>query len=64
MLMRRIWDGARILAIERNSKLRKYKELVHMAYVSNAISQPSLEFSHIWIPLISDEITNTLRRKI
>jgi hypothetical protein len=26
------WDEARILEIENNSRYRKYKELVHMAY--------------------------------
>jgi hypothetical protein len=39
------WDRARILLIERNSKLRKYKESAHMAYAGNSISQPSLDFS-------------------
>jgi hypothetical protein len=58
------WDRARILVFERNSGLRKYKDSAHMAYVGNSISQPSLDFSPIRIPLISDEITNTLRHKI
>jgi hypothetical protein len=53
------WDRARILVIKRNSKLRKYKESPHMAYVGNSISQPSLDFPPIWIPLISGQITNT-----
>jgi hypothetical protein len=50
------WDEARILEIESNSKHRKYKEFAHMACSTNPISQPSLEISPIWIPLISKEV--------
>jgi hypothetical protein len=47
------WDDARVLEIESNSRYRKYKESAHMVYVSNPISQPSLDISPIWIPLIT-----------
>jgi hypothetical protein len=35
---------------------RKYKEAAHMACITNPISQPSLEISPIWIPLIREEV--------
>jgi hypothetical protein len=41
------WDEARILEIEHNSRYRKYKELAHMACLTNVTSQPSLEISPI-----------------
>jgi hypothetical protein len=56
-------DEARILEIESNSRYRKYKESVHMACSANPISQPSLDIS-IWIPLISNEVTNSQRRSV
>jgi hypothetical protein len=46
-------DEARILEIESNSRYRKYKESAHMACLTNSISQPSLDISPIWIPLIN-----------
>jgi hypothetical protein len=55
------WDKARILEIESNSRYMKYKESAHMAYLTNLISQPSLDMSPIWIPLISIEVTNSQR---
>jgi len=50
------WNEAKILQIERNSRSRKYKESALMACMNNPISQPSLEISPIWIPLIKKEI--------
>jgi hypothetical protein len=47
------WDDARILEIESNSRYRKYKESAHMACLTNPTSQPSLDISPIWIPLIT-----------
>jgi hypothetical protein len=54
------WNEAKILHIEGNSRYRKYKESAHMACMNNPISQPSLAFSPIWIPLIKKEV-NTLQ---
>jgi hypothetical protein len=54
-------DEARILEIESNSWYRKYKESAHMA---NLISQPGVDISPIWIPLISNEFTNSQRRSV
>jgi hypothetical protein len=58
------WDEARILEIESNSRYRKYKESAHMACLTNPISQPSLDISPIWIPLICDEVNNTKGRLV
>jgi hypothetical protein len=43
---------AKILQIESDSRRRKYKEAAHMACWMDPISQPSLEVSSTWIPLI------------
>jgi hypothetical protein len=53
------WDEARILEIENNSTHRKQKESAHMACSTNSISQPSLETSPIWIPLISKKVSKS-----
>jgi hypothetical protein len=58
------WDDARILKIEINSRYRKYKESVHMACLTNPISQPSLDIYPIWIPLISNEVISSQRRSV
>jgi hypothetical protein len=46
------WNEAKVLNIESNSRYRKYKESAHLACMNSPISQPSLEVSHMWIPLI------------
>jgi hypothetical protein len=55
------WDDGRILKIGSNSKYRKCKESDHMACLTNPTSQSSMRISPIWIPLISDEVTNFKR---
>jgi hypothetical protein len=55
---------AMILEIESNGRYRKYKESVHMSCLINPISQPSLDLSLIWIPLISNEVTNSQKRSV
>jgi cell wall assembly regulator SMI1 len=47
------------LDIERNRWYRKYKGSAHMACSTNPISQPNLGISPIWIPLISNEVSNS-----
>jgi hypothetical protein len=59
-----VWDEARILEIESNSRYRIYKELAHMACLTNSTSQPSLDSSPIWIPFISSEVTSSQRRSV
>jgi hypothetical protein len=50
------WDEARILEIESNRRYRKYKQSTHMAYLTNRISQHSLDISPLRIPLISNKV--------
>jgi hypothetical protein len=52
-----IWEEARILKIESNSRYRKYKESVHIACLTNPISLPSLNISAIWILQIKEITT-------
>jgi hypothetical protein len=56
------WDEARILETESNSRYRKYKELAHMACLTNPISQSSLDISPIWIRLTSNEVSKWQER--
>jgi hypothetical protein len=41
-----------ILQSEPNTTYRKYKEAVHMLCTNYLVSQPSLDISTIWFPLI------------
>jgi hypothetical protein len=50
------WDEAKSIQKEPNTIYRKYKESVHMVYLENTISQPSLEMSPFWLPIIKEEI--------
>jgi hypothetical protein len=59
-----MWDQARVLEVESYSRFKKYKESAHMACSTKPISQPSLDISPIWIPLISDEVTKSKRKSI
>jgi hypothetical protein len=59
-----VWDEARILEIESHSKYTKYKEAAHMACTIDPISQPTLDISHIWIPIISNEVNISQRRSV
>jgi hypothetical protein len=54
-------DEAGTLVIENNSRHREYKEQTHMECLKNPASQPSLDISPIWIPLIIDEVTKSKR---
>jgi hypothetical protein len=53
-----------ILEIESNSRYRKYKESAHMTCLTNPSSQPSLDISPIWIPLICDDVSNSQGRLV
>jgi predicted GIY-YIG superfamily endonuclease len=54
------WNEARVLQTEPNIIYRKYKESAHMSLLVNPISQPSLDISPIWIPVISEEVGKLL----
>jgi hypothetical protein len=49
------WYEAGVLQIEPNIIYRKYKESAHMSLLANPISQPSLDISPTWIPVICEE---------
>jgi hypothetical protein len=50
------WKEAKVLQIEPNVTYRKHKESAHMSLVDNPISQPSLDISPIWTPVIIAEV--------
>jgi hypothetical protein len=45
-----------MLQIEPNTTYRKYKETAHMSLLDHPISQPSLDISPIWTPVITAEV--------
>jgi hypothetical protein len=53
------WDEAKISDIQSNNRYMRYKELAHMASLTNPISLPSLNISPIWILLNSSEVRNS-----
>jgi hypothetical protein len=50
------WKEAKVLQIEPNTTYRKYRESAHVSVVENPISQPSLDISPIWTPVIAAEV--------
>lgn len=58
------WDEVRILEAGNNSRYRNYKELDHMVFLTNQISQRSLDISPIWIFLTSSEVSNSQRKSV
>jgi hypothetical protein len=50
------WNEANILQTRPNTRYKKYKESVHVAYWETTISQPSFDTSPILGPLISKEV--------
>jgi hypothetical protein len=50
------WKEAKVLHIEPNNTYRKYKESTHMSPVDHPVSQPSLDISPIWTPIITAEV--------
>jgi predicted GIY-YIG superfamily endonuclease len=55
------WNEAKVLQIEPNTIYRKYKESAHMSLVEHPISQPSVDISPIWTPVITTEIKRLQR---
>jgi hypothetical protein len=49
---------AKVLQIEPNTTYRKYKESAHMSLVAHPISQPNLDISPIWTPIVAAEVRN------
>lgn len=59
-----LWNEAKVLQIEHNTTYRKYKESAHMSLLDHPISQPSVEISPIWTPVITAEIKKLQRRQV
>jgi hypothetical protein len=56
------WNEAKVLQIEPNTIYRKYKESAHMSLLEHPISQPSVDISPVWTPVITTEIKRLQRR--
>jgi hypothetical protein len=50
------WKEAKVLQIEPYTTYRKYKESARMSLLDHPISQPSLDISPIWTPVITAEV--------
>jgi hypothetical protein len=48
-------EKRRVQQTEPNTTYRRYKESAHMSLIDHAISQPSLDISPIWSPIIAAE---------
>jgi hypothetical protein len=49
------WEKAKVLQIDPNTTYRKYKEFALMSLVAHLFSQPSMDISPIWTPIIVAE---------
>jgi hypothetical protein len=58
------WNEAKGLQIEPNTTYRKYKESAHMSLLDHPMSQPSLDISHIWTPVITAEVKRLQHRQV
>jgi hypothetical protein len=58
------WKEAKVLQIEPNATYRKYKGSAHMSLAAQPISQPSLDISHIWTPIIEAEFRKLQPRSV
>jgi hypothetical protein len=57
-------NEAKILQIELNTTYRKYKESAHMSLLDHPISQPTLDISPIWTPVITAEVKKLQLRPV
>jgi hypothetical protein len=51
-------NKVKVLQIEPNTTYRKYKESVRMSLVAHPITQPKMDISPIWTPVITAEVRN------
>jgi hypothetical protein len=58
------WNEAKVLQIETNTTYRKYKESTHMSLLDHPISQPSLDISLMWAPVITAEVNRIQRQQV
>jgi hypothetical protein len=52
------WNEGKVLQIVPNTTYRKHKEFAHVSLVEHSISQPSLDISPIWNPIIAAQVRN------
>jgi hypothetical protein len=58
------WKEAKVLQIEPNTTYRKHKQSAHMSLVDHPISQPNLDISSIWTPVIAAEVRKLQLRPV
>jgi hypothetical protein len=58
------WNEAKVLQLEPNTTYRKYKESAHTSLLKHPISQPSLDISPIWTPVITAEVKELPLRQV
>jgi hypothetical protein len=56
--------SSKVLQIEPNATNRKYKESAHMSLTDHPVSQPSLNISPIWTPVITAEVKKLQPRQV
>jgi hypothetical protein len=57
-------NEAKVLQVEPNATYRKCKEYAHMPLIHHPISQPGLDISPIWTPLITAEVKKLQLRPV
>jgi hypothetical protein len=58
------WKEEKVLQIEPNSTYRKYKESSHISLLDHPISQPSLDISPIWTPILTAKVRKLQLRPV
>jgi predicted GIY-YIG superfamily endonuclease len=58
------WKEEKVLQMEQNTTYRKYKESTHIPLVDHPISQPNLDISPIWTPIIAAEVRKLQLRPV
>jgi predicted GIY-YIG superfamily endonuclease len=58
------WKEAKVLQIEPSTTYRKYKESADVSLVDILISQPGLDSSPIWTPVIAAEVKKLQLRPV
>jgi hypothetical protein len=58
------WNERNVLQIEPNTTYRKYEVSAHMSLLDHPISQPSLDISPTWTPVIAAEVKKLQLRPV
>jgi hypothetical protein len=54
----------KVLQIEPDTTYRKYKKSVHISLIAHPISQPGVDISPIWTPIIAAEFRELQLRPV